>query len=124
MILEVHIIRQSIMINTKVRMMNMKKIKILIACGSGIATSTIGADVVKEICKNLKISSFEIIKCTMTEISSMEKNVDLILTTNNYTGKTQIPHISITGFITGINEDALREKVKKQILGIYQQLKQ
>lgn len=99
----------------------MAKIKILIACGSGIATSTIAADAVKEICQDLKVP-FEIVKCSMTEIASFEKSVDIIFTTNNYTGKTHIPHMSLTGFITGINEEALKEKVGKKILDIYENL--
>ncbi|SEP44440.1 PTS sugar transporter subunit IIB [Propionispora vibrioides] len=99
----------------------MAKIKILIACGSGIATSTIAADAVKEICRELKIA-YEIVKCSMTEIASFEKSVDIIFTTNNYTGKTELPHMSLTGFITGINEDALREKVGKMISDIYERL--
>lgn len=97
-----------------------KHIKILIACGSGIATSTIAADHIKEICETLDISAYEIIKCSMTEIGSYESNIDLILTTNNYDEETTKPHMNITGFLTGINEEALREAVRTEISHIYE----
>lgn len=87
-----------------------KKLKILIACGSGIATSTIASNEIKEICleKNIPVDIF---KCSMTELSSYENKVDIIFTTNNYKGNLSVPNMCVTGFITGINIDTLKEEV-------------
>ncbi|WP_196599435.1 PTS sugar transporter subunit IIB [Pectinatus frisingensis] len=93
------------------------QIKILIACGSGIATSTIAADEIKVICAKHNIKP-QIAKCSMTEIASYEDKVDIMFTTNNYNGPVSIPHMSVTGFITGINEDALKKQIIKKILEI------
>lgn len=89
----------------------MKKINILVACGSGVATSTIAADEVKEICKENNIN-FSISKCSMTELPSLSSQADIVLTTNNYQGELDVPTMSIMGFVTGINED----KLKKDLL--------
>lgn len=99
-----------------------KTIKILIACGSGIATSTIAAGEIKEICQEIDITSYEIIKCSMTEIDSLEENADIMFTTNNYAKESKIPQMSITGFITGINEEALKKQVREKILEVYKTL--
>lgn len=86
-------------------------ITILVACGSGVATSTLAADEVKAVCTQYNITSYNINKCSMSELSSEIANVDIVLTTNNYKGEINKPHMSVAGFITGINEDALRKKL-------------
>lgn len=48
----------------------MKKVNILVACGSGVATSTIAADEVKALCKEHGIH-ISLNKCSMTELPSM-----------------------------------------------------
>ena len=71
-------------------------INILVACGSGVATSTLAADEVKSVC---------------AELSSEMAHADIVLTTNNYKGDIGKPHMSVAGFVTGINEGALRKKL-------------
>ena len=84
-------------------------INILVACGSGVATSTIAADEVKSVCTEYGITQFKINKCSMSELPSELQNADVILTTNNYKGDIGKPHMSVAGFITGINEAVLRK---------------
>lgn len=86
-------------------------INILVACGSGVATSTLAADEVKSVCAEYGITAFKINKCSMVELSSEMAHADIVLTTNNYKGDIGKPHMSVAGFVTGINEGALRKKL-------------
>ena len=86
-------------------------INILVACGSGVATSTLAVDEVKSVCAEYGITSFKINKCSMAELSSEMAHADIVLTTNNYKGDIGKPHMSVAGFVTGINEGALRKKL-------------
>ncbi|EJU0899007.1 PTS sugar transporter subunit IIB [Escherichia coli] len=86
-------------------------INILVACGSGVATSTLAADEVKSVCAEYGITVFKINKCSMAELSSEMAHADIVLTTNNYKGDIGKPHMSVAGFVTGINEGALRKKL-------------
>ena len=89
----------------------MKKVNILVACGSGVATSTIAADEVKALCKEHGIH-ISLNKCSMTELPSMSKNADIVLTTNNFKGNLDVPLMSIMGFVTGINETYVIRETK------------
>ena len=86
-------------------------INILVACGSGVATSTLAADEVKSVCADYGITAFKINKCSMAVLSSEMAHADIVLTTNNYKGDIGKPHMSVAGFVTGINEGALRKKL-------------
>ncbi|MDV5971779.1 PTS galactitol transporter subunit IIB [Escherichia coli] len=68
-------------------------INILVACGSGVATSTLAADEVKSVCAEYGITAFKINKCSMAELSSEMAHADIVLTTNNYKGDIGKPHI-------------------------------
>lgn len=45
-------------------------ITILVACGSGVATSTLAADEVKSVCAEYGIANVKINKCSMSELAS------------------------------------------------------
>lgn len=95
----------------------MKRVNILVACGSGIATSTVAADEVKALCKEHGIQ-ISLNKCSMTELPSMSQNADLVLTTNNFKGDLEVPVMSIMGFVTGINEDKLKQNLLEKLKDI------
>lgn len=95
--------------------MSNSKIQIAVACGSGIATSTIAADGVKEVLKEVGIENYEIIKTSMTELPNMIDNVDIVLTTNNFQTDKK-PHLNIMGFVTGINEERLKSQLAEKLL--------
>ena len=92
----------------------MKKVNMLVACGSGIATSTVAADEVKALCKENDIH-ISLNKCSMTELPSMSQNADIVLTTNNYKGDIDVPVMSIMGFVTGINEAKLKTNLLEKL---------
>lgn len=97
----------------------MKKVNIIVACGSGVATSTIAADEVKALCKENDIN-FGLNKCSMTELPTISGQADIVLTTNNFKGKLDVPVMSIMGFVTGINEEKLKKDLLAKLLEIQQ----
>ncbi|MDO4169540.1 MAG: PTS sugar transporter subunit IIB [Lachnospiraceae bacterium] len=88
-----------------------KEIKILVACGSGVATSTVAQEAVKKILSEAKIPG-KIVKGTISEIPMKQNDVDLILVTTNYRKPLKKPCISVFGLISGIGAD----KIKKNII--------
>lgn len=88
-----------------------ENISILIACGSGIATSTVAQEKVKEILKKENISA-KIVKSSINEIPNKKDKVDLILVTSKYTKDINKPVIPVFGLISGVN----KENVEKEIL--------
>lgn len=52
-------------------------ITILVACGSGVATSTLAADEVKSVCAEYGIANFKINKCSMSELASEMQSADV-----------------------------------------------
>ncbi len=88
----------------------MKKLTILVACGSGVATSTVAQEAAKKICADAGIQA-KFIKSTMTEIPSKEDVVDLILVTTNFRKPCSKPIIKAFGLISGINLDAVQAEI-------------
>ncbi len=91
-----------------------RPIKILVACGSGIATSTMAASVVQEVCDAAGIAC-SIKKSTITDIPYIAPEVDLVLTTNRYREPCPTPVMCIVSFVTGVNEEETREKLTEKL---------
>jgi PTS system galactitol-specific IIB component len=83
-----------------------RDIKILIACGSGIATSTVVQEKVKQFLKEAAIPA-QISKCSLNEITGKQDSVDLIMVTSNYKKPLKKPCLSVFGLISGIKNDIL-----------------
>lgn len=82
----------------------MHRVRILIACGSGIATSTVAQERVKEILAEEAIPA-AITKGTVGQVESLQDSVDLILVTTRYNRPLDKPVVSVFGLISGINEE-------------------
>lgn len=87
-----------------------KELTVLVACGSGVATSTVAQEAVKKICKEEGIP-VKIVKSTMTEIPSKQDDVDVIMVTTNYRRPVTKPLIKVFGLISGIGEDEIKEEI-------------
>lgn len=85
-------------------------IRIFVACGSGIATSSVACDTVANLCKAANIDA-EISKGALLDIPHKQDSVDIVLTTAKFRGECTKPLISITSFITGIGEETTKQKV-------------
>ena len=59
------------------------EVKILIACGSGIATSTVAQEKVKQILKEAGIPA-RITKGTVGQVQTLQDGVDVVMLTTRY----------------------------------------
>ncbi|MCD8091207.1 MAG: PTS sugar transporter subunit IIB [Clostridiales bacterium] len=96
-----------------------RELNILVACGSGVATSTVAQEAVKNICQEAGIP-VKVYKCTMSEIQAKQDDVDVIMVTTNYRKPVKKPLIKVFGLISGIGEDKIKAdiiKTCKELLG-------
>lgn len=87
-----------------------REITVLVACGSGVATSTIAQEAVKEIAKNAGVKA-KIIKATIAEVPKKQYDVDVVLTTANYREPLEKPYMSVFGLISGVNKANTEKKL-------------
>lgn len=83
---------------------------LLIACGAGIATSTIVVNKVEELVKknNLDVNIKQI---KIAEAASLQNEADLIVSTTMLPTSYSIPAIIATAYITGFGEEDLEEEI-------------
>ncbi|MDO4378869.1 MAG: PTS galactitol transporter subunit IIB [Erysipelotrichia bacterium] len=93
----------------------MKKVRILVACGGGIATSSFAAMVINEIAKEANVQ-VEIHKERIVDALLVADEYDMLCVTSrlNQTLKTRI--IQVGGLISGINEEKVRETIKQNLI--------
>lgn len=91
-----------------------KKLKIIIACGSGVATSTLAARAVQEVCDENDFN-VNIETCGIREIDQYTDNADIILTTCRYDKSLPCPVMSVTSFVTGINTEKTKMELVKRL---------
>ena len=95
-------------------------IKILIACGSGIATSTYAENSVKEICREIGVE-VKTSKSNITDALQACESVDLVVFTSNnwkkyYNPATfPKPAMSVAPLITGFAVDECKEALIQKI---------
>jgi len=90
--------------------MQKQPLKILVACASGIATSTLAAAIVQEVLADAGFKC-DITKGAMLNVPSMAIGMDLVLTTGKYNEEIPVPVLSVTSFITGINDGPTKKKL-------------
>lgn len=84
--------------------------RIIISCGSGIATSTMAAVAVKNILESLS-KDMEIIKCSVQEIQGYIDGAVLIVSTAQVPFETNIPVVSGVPFLTGVGKEKTIEEI-------------
>lgn len=85
--------------------------KVIVACGGAIATSTVAANAIRELCKENGID-VDILQIRMSEIESSLDGVDLIVTTMRIKKDFgNVPYVNGMAFLTGINKEATEEKI-------------
>lgn len=94
-----------------------KRLNIYVACGAGVATSTVIYGRVEEICKANGIDAV-LTKGTTSAIPLKENESDLILTAFKYSGALRVPHMSLVSFISGFNE----EKTEQDLISLLKKL--
>lgn len=87
----------------------MKK-KIIVACGGAVATSTIAANKILELCRKNGID-VEICQVRISEIQSNLDNAALIVTTSRIKREYGVPYVNGLSFISGIGEEVTETQI-------------
>ena len=93
------------------------KRKIIVACGGAVATSTMAAEEIKELCEanNIRV---EMVQCRVNEIETYMDGVDLICTTAKVDRAFgDIPVVHGMPFISGVGIEALQQKILTILVG-------
>ncbi|MEE8730633.1 MAG: PTS galactitol transporter subunit IIB [Rahnella inusitata] len=87
------------------------KRKVIVACGGAVATSTLAAEEIKELCEAHGIQ-VEIVQCRINEIETFMDGVHLICTTAKVDRTFgDIPLVHGMPFISGVGMETLRETI-------------
>jgi PTS system galactitol-specific IIB component len=85
--------------------------RILVACGNGIATSTVVATKIRENCEDNGIS-VSVTQCKLLEVESKVEDFDLLVTTGKFTGgNVNIPVVGAISLLTGVGEEETLEEI-------------
>ncbi len=93
----------------------MSKKKVIVACGGAVATSTVAANAVVELCKENGID-VEIAQCRISEIAS-NLPADLIVPTSRVKRDYGVPLITGMPFVSGVKVEDTKEKILKVLKG-------
>ena len=93
----------------------MKK-RIIFACTSGIATSTVATEKVLQYCKKIGID-VEPMQSNVGTIPSQDGMADLIVVTSGVKYNLKTPIVNGLPLITGIGEEALLKKIADILRG-------
>ncbi|HLU53046.1 MAG TPA: PTS sugar transporter subunit IIB [Acidimicrobiia bacterium] len=88
--------------------------RVLIACGTGIATSTVVADKVR---KHLKANGIEA-KVDQTKVSELHrgaKGYDLVVATTNVPKSVEAPVVNGLPFLTGVGVDKVLDEIVEHL---------
>lgn len=92
------------------------KKRILVACGTAIATSTVVARKIEEELGKRGIQ-VETTQCKASEVPSKVEGHDLIVTTTFVTGTGSVPVIHSVSFLTGIGIEKDIDKIVEYLKG-------
>lgn len=88
----------------------MKKIRVLVACGAGIATSTIVVKKVEDLFASNQIP-IEVIQIKISEAASKQTEADMLISTTMFPTEYSIPAIKGMAFLTGIGVDKTEAEI-------------
>jgi len=88
--------------------------RILVACGTAIATSTVVAKGIEEA---LKERGIQVItrQCKASEVRSLAGDADLIVTTTPVPSDLGVPVIQTLAFLTGIGKEDVIEQIIQEL---------
>ena len=82
----------------------------MVACGSGIATSTIVAGKIEDVCREQGLE-VQISTCTIPELYAVAQNADIIVTTSKYSRDVGVPVVNGVPLLTGIGKEKALEEI-------------
>ncbi|MFV0452015.1 MAG: PTS sugar transporter subunit IIB [Propioniciclava sp.] len=87
--------------------------RILIVCGTGVATSTVVVQKVKAFCEANGLPA-TINQGAVADLVSGAVNADFIVATTQVPSSVQVPVIPGLAFLTGVGVDAVEEQIRAQ----------
>lgn len=84
--------------------------KIIVACGGAVATSTVAANAIRELCAAHGIAA-DVQQLRIIEIEGNLDGVDLVVTTMRIKPTFATPYVNGMAFLTGINREATEQKI-------------
>lgn len=86
--------------------------KAIVACGGAVATSTMAAEEIKDLCADNNID-IEIVQCRVNEIDTYINEDVVFICTTAKVDRTfgELPLFHGMPFISGVGADALKEKM-------------
>ncbi|MHC3377867.1 PTS sugar transporter subunit IIB [Ligilactobacillus equi] len=88
----------------------MKKLNVLVACGAGIATSTVVMNKLEKLFDDNGID-VNLIQIKIAEAASKQGEADMLVSTTILPTEYNIPAIKAMGFLTGIGTDKLENEI-------------
>lgn len=88
----------------------MRKINVLVACGAGIATSTVVMKKVEDLFKENNIDA-NLIQIKITEAASKQDDADMLISTTVLPTTYKIPAIKAMALLTGIGADKVNNEI-------------
>ncbi|MBR9648954.1 PTS sugar transporter subunit IIB [Clostridium tyrobutyricum] len=95
-------------------MENSKQKLVLVACGTGIATSTVVCERVENLIKKNGLNA-KIIQCKISEVGGYEDQADLLVTTTIAPREYKMPVIKAMNYLTNINAEKTDQKIIEQL---------
>ena len=92
----------------------MKKKQVLVACGAGIATSTIVNGAIEEMAKENQLK-LDLVQIKITEVGGYVDTADLLVTTAMTKKEYPFPVINARSFLTGIGTDDTKKKILEEL---------
>ncbi|EOC0590997.1 PTS galactitol transporter subunit IIB [Cronobacter turicensis] len=93
------------------------KRKIIVACGGAVATSTMAAEEIKELCEAHHIK-VDLVQCRVNEIETYMDGAALICTTAKVERTFgDIPVVHGMPFVSGVGIEALQQKILTVLMG-------
>ena len=85
--------------------------RVIIACGNGVATSTVVAAKVKDYCATNGVS-IDVTRCRMIELHDKANDYDLVVTSGKFSDPdVKTPCIMASSLLTGINAEPTLQKI-------------
>lgn len=95
----------------------MSKVKVLVACGAGIATSTVVLKKIEDLFARNNIDA-QITQIKIAEAASLQDSNDILITTTMLPTEYRIPAIKVMAFLTGINQAKVEQEILDEIAKI------
>jgi galactitol PTS system EIIB component len=88
--------------------------RVLVVCGTGIATSTYVASRLRDICRRRGIDA-EIVQALIQEVPAYADRVDLVVATTQVPYPVPVPVESGIPFLTGVGEEHLADRIVQEL---------